>query len=191
MVYGGLVNKQLVARLQSLGCDALGLTGADGGLIPARKRPVRDQDFGFAGDVDYYALRADTCQSLIRIGLVPVFAPLTFDPDAGGMLNTNGDTIASALAMALSAFYSVRLIFCFDRPGVLERMEDSASVIHDLDRARFEELKSGGALHSGILPKLTAAFEAIGHGVSQVWMGEPDQLEDHLNSGPGGTLIHP
>jgi acetylglutamate kinase len=189
MVYGGLVNKQIVAKLQSLKCNAIGLTGADAGLIPAVKRPVGQVDYGFAGDIVPGGIRSATCTLLINQGLVPVFAPLTYE-DSGTLLNTNADSIASALGIALSATFEVRLIFCFDKGGVLERPQDPDSVIHSLDPERYRQLKSRGVLNNGILPKLDAAFEALAKGVSEVVIGDTAQLMQHVQGNISGTLIH-
>src|ERR1044071_7281475 len=128
MVYGGLVNKKIVARLQSLDCNATGLTGADGNTIPASKRPVKEVDFGWVGDIESSQLNTSNLSLFLENNLIPVFAPLTHD-SKGHILNTNADTIASAVAIALSTRYNVRLIYCFEKKGILENVEDNSSVI--------------------------------------------------------------
>lgn len=174
MVYGGLANKTLVARLQAMGCNALGLSGADGGLIRARKRPPGDLDYGFVGDVEHVA--ADTLETLLEAGLVPVFSALTHDGH-GQLLNTNADTIAAEIAMALGREHRVRLYYCFDKPGVLRSVADPGSVIPLLDQRLFRELLEQGKIAAGMLPKLSNAFEALERGVSEVYIGPPALLE--------------
>lgn len=165
MVYGGLVNKNLVARLQANGIDAIGLTGADIDVIRSHKRPVKDVDYGFVGDVD----RVDghkLCK-LIEAGITPVMAPLTHD-GGGNILNTNADTIAAETAKALAGYYDVTLIFSFEKKGVLSNPDDEDSVIPLITRADFERYVADGTVAGGMLPKLENAFEAISAGVSRV-----------------------
>lgn len=187
MVYGGLVNKQIVAALQARGCNALGLTGADGNAIQAVKRPVRETDFGFVGDIDAKNVNTALITTLLGGGVVPVFAPLTHA--AGSMLNTNADTIASVLAIALSGHYEVRLVYCFEKKGVLEDVNDPQSVIHHLPRKFYEELLERNALADGILPKLENAFAAIDAGVSEVLIGDAEDLAKNTGEKTEGTLI--
>ena len=166
MVYGGLVNKNLVARLQASGVNALGLTGADMNVILSHKRPVRNGiDFGFVGDVD----QADGAmlQTLIEKGITPVIAPLTHDGQ-GHLLNTNADTIASVTAKALAPFYDVTLIYTFEKKGVLSDPSNDDSVIPVITHADFERYKSDGTISGGMLPKIENALQAIDAGVSQV-----------------------
>lgn len=137
MVYGGLINKKIVAGLQGFGCNAMGLTGADGNTIPASKRPVGEIDYGFAGDIEG-PLDITFCQLLLRGAVTPVFAPLTHD-GRGQMLNTNADTIASALAVSLSAVYQVRLIYCFEKKGVLRDVQNENDVVHLIDRKTYAQ----------------------------------------------------
>lgn len=187
MVYGGLVNKQMVATLQALGCNAVGLTGADGNVIQAVRRPVKKIDYGFVGDVNPAAVNTDWLQALLQAGMVPVFAPLTHA--SGSMLNTNADTIASVLAVALSARYRVRLIYCFEKKGVLADVQDARSVIHHLSGALYQELLTKKALADGILPKLENAFAAIENGVKEVLIGEAADLLKNIGEETEGTLI--
>ena len=166
MVYGGLVNKNVVARLQANGVNALGLTGADMDVLRSRKRPIKDGiDFGYVGDVE----RADgkALQTLIEAGIVPVMAPLTHD-GSGNILNTNADTIAGETAKALAPFYDVTLIYSFEKKGVLANPDDDDSVIPMITPADFERYKADGTVAGGMIPKLENAFAAIDAGVGRV-----------------------
>ena len=165
MVYGGLVNKNVVARLQALGVDALGLTGADMDVIRSHKRPVKDVDYGFVGDVE----RVDGAKlaRLIEAGVTPVMAPLTHD-GRGRMLNTNADTIAAETAKALATDYDVTLVYCFEKPGVLADPDDDSSLIPVITRQDFARLAADGTVAGGMLPKLENAFAAISAGVARV-----------------------
>lgn len=166
MVYGGLVNKNLVARLQANGVNALGLTGADINAIRSHKRPIKDGvDFGFVGDVE----RADgkMLYTLVEAGITPVMAPLTHD-GMGNILNTNADTIAAETAKALAEFYDVTLIYCFEKKGVLSNPDDDDSVIPTITRADFEHYKADGTIAGGMIPKIENALDAIDAGVDRV-----------------------
>ncbi len=187
MVYGGLINKSLVAKLQQAGCNAIGLTGADGDMIPATRRPTGDVDFGWVGDIDVAHVDAARVRSLLESGLTPVFAPLTHG--GGFILNTNADTIASALAIACSPSYSVRLVFCFEKKGVLADVHDPSSVIHRINSSAYRQLLADGKLKEGILPKLENAFAAIQAGVKEVLIGDGTDLSKTLGDSPEGTLI--
>ena len=182
MVYGGLVNKNLVARLQANGVNALGLTGADIDVIRSHKRPLKDGiDFGFVGDVD----RADgqMLSRLIEAGITPVMAPLTHDGQ-GHILNTNADTIASETAKALAPFYDVTLIYSFEKKGVLSNPDDDDSVIPTINRADFERYKADGTISGGMLPKIENALSAIDSGVSRVIITLATAIDGH-----SGTII--
>lgn len=187
MVYGGLVNKQLVAALQALGCNAIGLTGADGNVMKAVKRPVKDIDYGFVGDIVAEGVNTSLLDALLQQNTIPVFAPLTHAN--GSMLNTNADTIASVLAIALSKLYDVRLIFCFEKKGVLRNVDDADSVIRHLPKTLYEELLAQKAFADGILPKLENAYAAIHAGVKEVLIGEADDLVRNTGKETEGTLI--
>lgn len=166
MVYGGLVNKQLVARLHQKGVNAIGLTGADGNVILSHKRPLKNGiDYGYVGDVD--CVDHKMLRNLIESGVTPVMAPLTHDGQ-GHILNTNADTIASETAKALAADYEVTLIFSFEKRGVLSNPDDDESVIPTITRADFERYKADGTISGGMLPKIENALSAIGAGVSKV-----------------------
>ena len=182
MVYGGLVNKNLVARLQANGVNALGLTGADIDVIRSHKRPLKDGiDFGFVGDVD----RADgqMLSRLIEAGITPVMAPLTHDGQ-GHILNTNADTIASETAKALAPFYDVTLIYSFEKKGVLSNPDDDDSVIPTINRADFERYKADGTISGGMLPKIENALNAIDAGVGRVIITLATAID-----GQSGTII--
>lgn len=167
MFYAGKTNKQIVATLQRLGTNALGLSGADGNVIQARQRPVRDVDYGFVGDLDETAINAALVQQLLALELTPVFCSINHDGN-GQLLNTNADTIAASVAKALSPHYVVELHFCFDKNGVLTNVNDSQSVIPKITLVNYEELKRDGIVLDGMLPKLDNAFEALHCGVEKV-----------------------
>jgi acetylglutamate kinase len=166
MVYGGLVNKQLVARLQANGVNALGLTGADADVIRSHKRPLKDGiDYGFVGDVD--RVDGNILAQLVEAGITPVMAPLTHDGE-GCILNTNADTIASETAKALAHKYDVTLIFSFEKKGVLRNPDDDDSVIPVITRTLFNKYKADGTISGGMLPKIENALAAVEAGVSRV-----------------------
>ena len=165
MVYGGLVNKNTVAALQARNCNAAGFTGADLNLVKARKRPVAEIDYGFVGDIT--AVQSGAFANLLQLGITPVVAPLTHD-GYGQFLNTNADTMASAIAIAMSTLYEVTLIFCFEKPGVLLNADDDTSVIPQLSAGLYQSLKEQKIIHSGMIPKLDNSFAALQQGVKQV-----------------------
>ncbi len=185
MVYGGLVNKQIVASLSQQGIRALGLTGADMGVIRSHRRPITAQgvDYGFVGDVD--KVDAHALKVLIEGGIVPIMAPLTLGQD-GHLLNTNADTIAASVAKAMAAIYDVTLVFCFEKKGVLRNPDDDDSVISHITSASYEQLKSEGIVSGGMLPKLDNAFSALHAGVKNVIITRADSLS--ANSGTTITL---
>jgi acetylglutamate kinase len=166
MVYGGLVNKNLVARLQAHGVNALGLTGADMDVARSHRRPIKDGiDFGFVGDVD--CVDGEALSRLVECGVTPVMAPLTHD-GKGSMLNTNADTIASEMARAMAALYDVTLIFSFEKPGVLANPDDDNSVIPTITRADFNHYVADGTVGGGMIPKIENALAAVDAGVGRV-----------------------
>lgn len=165
MVYGGLVNKNIVAGLQARGVNALGLTGADMDVIRSVKRPVKEVDYGFVGDVE--KVNASFLADLINKGVVPVMAPLTHD-GKGNMLNTNADTIAGETAKAMASLFDVTLVYCFEKKGVLRDENDDDSVIPQITRAEFDVYVADGTIQGGMIPKLENSFSAINAGVSQV-----------------------
>jgi acetylglutamate kinase len=187
MVYGGLVNKQIVAKLQSINCNAIGITGADANLLPAKKRVVKEIDYGWVGDIETHKIHSDSWKLFLENGLTPIAAPLTHDCH-GHILNTNADTIASVIAVALSSFYEVSLVFCFEKNGVMKNVNHEDSVISKLTANDYSSLKESGKLFAGILPKIDNAFDAIHQGVNEVIIGNSFQLSSLIN-GTGGTKI--
>lgn len=178
MVYGGLVNKQLVASLQNMGINAIGLTGADGGWMKAVKRPVKNGiDYGFVGDIT--EVRGDVLRMLLDEGMTPVIAPITFCQE-GVLLNTNADTIASETAISLAP--DVQLTFCFEKAGVLRDADDESSLIPSITPESYTQLKADGIVSGGMIPKIDNAFAAIKHGVKSVRITHASNLQ-------GGTII--
>lgn len=182
MVYGGLVNKKIVAGLQAIGIDALGLTGADLNAIRSERRPANPIDYGFVGDVK--EVNAEMLASILSMQIVPVMAPLTHDGE-GQMLNTNADTIAGETAKGLADKFDVTLIYCFEKKGVLRDENDDLSVIPSINKNDFAELVSTKIVSGGMIPKLTNAFEAIDKGVKEVIITQANDIQ-----GLEGTRIH-
>lgn len=182
MVYGGLVNKRIVAGLQARNCNAIGLTGADLDLIRAKKRPVKDIDYGFVGDVDDVNTRE--LRLLLNENVIPVIAPLTHD-GKGNLLNTNADTIASEIATELSNHFSIYLFYCFEKRGVLLNPEDESSVIHDLSPALFKQYQKEGIISAGMIPKLENGFRAKQKGVKEILITNPENIA----TGRGTRLV--
>ncbi len=178
MVYGGLVNKNIVAQLQALGQNALGLSGADLNVIQAVKRPVKSIDYGFVGDVT--KVNGEVLHQLLQLGTIPVMAPLTHNGE-GLMLNTNADTIAAETAKAMSKYCKVQLVYCFEKPGVLENEQDDESVIAHLNQQNYREYVQKGVISGGMIPKLDNAFDAIAAGVNEVVITKFENLS--TNSG--------
>ena len=181
MVNGGLVNKNIVAGLQARGVNALGLTGADMDVIRSAKRPVKEVDYGFVGDVKQ--VNGAFLSELIHKGVVPVMAPLTHDGE-GHMLNTNADTIAGETAKALSGQFDVTLVYCFEKKGVLRDENDDDSVISRITPEEFKQYVAEGVIQGGMIPKLENSFEALNAGVTEVVI----TLASAINS-DGGTRI--
>ena len=173
MVYAGLTNKNIVAKLQSEGCNALGLSGADGNAISAHKRPVTTIDYGFVGDVDN--VNEGLLSHLLTLGLTPVFCAMTHN-GKGQLLNTNADTIASELAIGLSELYDTTLYYCFEKKGVLQDVSDDDSVIAHIDTVAYKALLEQGIIADGMLPKMTNCFYALNKGVSKVCIGSISML---------------
>ncbi|GAA4376183.1 acetylglutamate kinase [Hymenobacter koreensis] len=167
MFYAGKTNKQIVAGLQAAGVNALGLSGADGNVIQATKRPVKDIDYGFVGDLTERSVNAQLLDQLLRAGLTPVLCAITHD-GRGQLLNTNADTIASTVARALAALYRVELHFCFEKDGVLTDINDDNSVVPQITPERYADMKAAGQIAAGMLPKLDNAFAALEAGVEKV-----------------------
>lgn len=173
MVYAGLINKNIVASLQSKGLNALGLTGADGNVIKAHKRIVQDIDYGFAGDID--EVNEQTLDGWIQQGLTPVFSAITHDKK-GQLLNTNADTIAASIAKALAQLHEVELIYCFEKKGVLLDVNNDDSVIERINSEGYSQLKEQGVIAEGMLPKMHNCFDALKGGVRRVIIGQAELL---------------
>ena len=188
MVYGGLVNKKIVAALQSMNCNALGLSGADANVLPARKRSVKTIDYGWVGDVNADDIDVSTWQLFLDNELVPVVAPLTHDREKH-ILNTNADTMAAVLSAALAKNYAVKLIYCFEKNGVLTDVNDEASSIKQLDKKSYLELKEQKKLFAGILPKIDNAFDAVTGGADSVVIGNSSRLFELINGDSGTKII--
>ena len=175
MVYGGLVNKRIVAGLQALGIDAVGLTGADMNIVLSDKRKVSAVDYGWVGDV--MRVNAEAVATLIESGCCPVVAPLTHD-GCGHMLNTNADTMAGEMAKAMAAHYDVTLMFCFEKPGVLADENDDSSLIPTITPAVLDDLKRRGVVSGGMIPKLDNAIACVSAGVESVVITQADRIAD-------------
>ncbi len=175
MVYGGLVNKTITARLQGMGIDAIGMTGADMDIIRSHKRPAGKVDYGWVGDVD--RVNGEALATLIRSGIVPVIAPLTHDGQ-GHLLNTNADTMAGETARGLADIFDVTLVYCFEKAGVLRDENDDDSVIPAIDPGLFEKLKADGIVTGGMLPKIENALKAVADGVKEVVITQASSLDD-------------
>lgn len=216
MVYAGWCNKNITALLQAEGCNAIGLSGADGNAIKARKRPPvhvesigQDVDYGYVGDVTGESVNAGFIYSLMERGIVPVFSAINHDGE-GNLLNTNADTIASSVAIAMANYryrsprevccrceecthcsddgrlsHETELIYCFEKDGVLYDKDDDNSVIPEIDRERFAELKAEGRVADGMIPKLANSFKAIDSGVARVII----KHARNLNNDKGTTLV--
>ena len=182
-------SRAIVAHLQQLNCNALGMTGADGNVIKAKRRPVKDIDYGFVGDIIADGINTELLSTLLNQSIVPIFAPLTHAD--GKMLNTNADTIASVLSVGLSKSFDVRLIFCFEKKGVLRDVNNLDSVIHHLPKKLYQDLLPQNVFADGILPKLENAFSAIDAGVKEVLIGEAGDLIKNTGTSTAGTLITP
>jgi acetylglutamate kinase len=179
MVYAGLVNKNIVAKLQGLGVDAIGMTGADLNIIRSDKRPVGEVDYGFVGDVK--KVNGGKLASLLDLRAVPVIAPLTHDGN-GQLLNTNADTMASTVATALSTYFDVTLTYCFEKPGVLRNPDDDSSLISQITAEDFKAYVADGTVSGGMIPKIENALAAVEQGVKRVVITSANNLI-------GGTVI--
>lgn len=175
MVYAGLINKTIVAKLQGLSCNAIGLSGADLNMIPAQKRQHPEVDYGYVGDVAPENINTYFIRRLLDEQVVPVFPAITHD-GKGQLLNTNADTIASSLAIALAKNYTSHLTYCFEKRGVLRDVEDDDSWIKQIDREKYGGLKKEGVINEGMIPKLDTAFEALREGVNRVHIKHADNL---------------
>ncbi|MDE6263657.1 MAG: acetylglutamate kinase [Paramuribaculum sp.] len=183
MVYAGLINKRIVSALQSCGCNAIGLSGADGNIIPATRRPATPVDYGFVGDIDASKINTAFLATLLDSGIVPVFCAIMHDGN-GTLLNCNADSVASAVAVAASRIAPARLVFCFEKDGVLADVNNPGSLIESVTPQSYTGLREKGIVNKGMIPKIDNAFAAIAAGVESVTIKHSDNL---LN--PRGTTI--
>lgn len=174
MVYAGLVNKKIVAELQSKNTNAIGMSGADANAIRAHKRPVKEIDFGWVGDVD--GVHSENLWKLLQAGFTPVFCALTHD-GAGQLFNTNADTIAAELAIGMASHFKTILYYCFEKRGVLLSIEDENSVVEHIDSSSYKELLDQGVIADGMLPKMHNCFHALQNKVHEVRIGNSSMLE--------------
>jgi acetylglutamate kinase len=186
MVYAGYINKNIVAQLQSQGCNAIGLSGADGNAVQAHKRKHATIDYGYAGDID--EVNTSLLDSLLRQNLSPVIAPITHDKK-GQLLNTNADTIAQEIAKALSSSFEVQLIYSFEKSGVLLDATDDNSVIAEINPGSYKELKQKNLVFAGMIPKLDNAFAALDHGVKKVIIGKAENINQLIKGEKGTSII--
>ncbi len=174
MTYGGLINKSMVAKLLALDCNSIGLCGADGGSIISTRREVKEIDYGFVGDIA--EINSDFISSLLEQNITPVFSAISCTRE-GELLNTNGDSVAAELAIALSSTYETELYFCFEKKGVLENASDDDSVIENLDLKKYKSLLAEKVISDGMLPKLFNCFQALESGVSKICLGDSTLLQ--------------
>ena len=196
MVYAGYINKNIVAQLQANGCNAIGLSGVDGNIITAHKRPsdicpsgdgIRNIDYGYAGDID--SINTDLLQLLLEQNMAIVLAPITHNNE-GQLLNTNADTIAQEIAKAFCKVYDAHLIYTFEKAGVLSNVEDETSVLKELTYKEYKELQGKQKIFAGMIPKLDNAFAALQTGVKKVIIGKAENLSDLINGNSGTTIIY-
>jgi acetylglutamate kinase len=186
MVYAGYINKNIVASLQSMNCNSIGMCGADGNLILAKKRTGTEIDYGFVGDVE--SVNSELLKLLLEQHIVPVIAPVTHN-GKGQLLNTNADTIAQEIAKSLSKFFNAVLVYSFEKAGVLEDAEDDNTIIPLLNPDLYESLKKSGKIFAGMIPKLDNAFAALHSGVSKVIIGKAENLPGLLNGSSGTSIV--
>jgi acetylglutamate kinase len=186
MVYGGLVNKKIVGMLQARNANALGLTGADAALVRAHKRLVKEIDYGFVGDIE--SVNADFLETILSKNVLPVVAPLSMDT-AGQLLNTNADTMAQSLAVAMNSLYQVQLVYCFEKTGVLLDLDNPESLVKEITPNIYTQLKQQQVIHSGMIPKLDNAFQALTEGVEKVIICHANNLLTLQTPQPLATVI--
>jgi acetylglutamate kinase len=187
MVYAGYINKNIVAQLQANGCNAIGITGADGNAMLAHKRKHATLDYGYVGDVD--AVNAPLLKTLLDQDITVVMAPITHDKK-GQLLNTNADTIAQELANSLSQYFNVQLVYSFEKSGVLLDANDDKTVISSINPAYYEQLKSEQKIFAGMIPKLDNAFAALRQGVRKVIIGKAEELQQLIAGKSGTSIVH-
>jgi len=189
MTYAGLINKKIVAALQAKGCNAIGFSGADGNLIQAIRRPVKTIDYGFVGDIADDSVNTSLLSSLLDQDVMPVVCPITHDGE-GHLLNTNADTIAAVLAIAMAKKMESRLFYCFEKNGVLRDVNDDSSFIAELNQSHYDEMKGKNQIYEGMIPKLDNAFQTVAKGVHSVYICNAFHLTSNVNNAqPIGTRI--
>ncbi len=189
MTYAGWINKNIVAKLQSKDCTALGLSGADVNLLPAKKRPVEDVDYGFVGDLIPEWVNSGFLRLLVEQTIVPVVAPITSNHE-GTLLNVNADTVAQVIAEAMSGHFDTNLIYCFEKNGLLKNVDDHSSIIPEVNFEIAETLKTKKLITDGMIPKIDNAFAAIKKGVHTVIIGNAFQIKELADNKKGyGTRI--
>jgi len=186
MVYAGYINKNMVAKLQSFGCNAIGLCGADANIIQAHKRIHPTIDYGFAGDID--SVDTGFLQILLKNNITPILAPVTHDEN--GLLNTNADTIAKEVASAMSGLYKVQLIYCFEKNGVLMDAVNDKSIIAQINETTYNDLKNKKIISGGMIPKLDNSFDALKSGVEKVIIGSAENLHDLIHHRTGTAIVY-
>lgn len=186
MVYAGLINKKLVAQLQAQGKNAIGLSGADANIIPATKRSAVPIDYGFAGDLDANIIGVKNLDTFLKNNMFPVICSITHDGN-GQLLNTNADTIAATLAIAMSGLYYTKLYLCFEKKGVLSNPENATSVLPTVNEITYQTLKASGIITNGMLPKVDNAFKALKNGVGEVYIMHAADLNSKSNA--AGTRL--
>jgi acetylglutamate kinase len=188
MVYAGYINKNIVAKLQAKNCNAIGLTGADANIILAKKRIVKDIDYGFVGDVVVDGINDSFLKLLLENNTTAIIAPITHNRE-GQLLNTNADTIANEIAKAMSVHYQVQLIYCFDKKGVLENVADENSAIKLITKENIENLKANKVIYDGMIPKIDNALQAVANGVHKVTLGHANELNEIIKGEAGTTIM--
>lgn len=176
MTYGGLINKSIVAKLQAMNCSAIGLCGADGGSIISKRRPVKEIDFGFVGDIE--EVNSTFIASLLNQNIIPIFSAISCSRE-GELLNTNGDSVAAEIAKAMSLQYETGLYYCFEKKGVLANAADNDSVIEIIDQNKYQELLENKVISDGMLPKLHNCFQALDNGVTEIYLGDSSLLQNN------------
>jgi acetylglutamate kinase len=189
MTYAGWINKSIVALLQAKGATAIGLSGVDGNIIPAVKRPVKDIDYGWVGDILTKQINIAFLSKLIEGQMIPVIAPIASDSE-GNLLNVNADTVAQSLAEALSAVFETTLVYCFEKKGVLSDVNDESSVVSEITEQHAEEMKANGTISKGMIPKIDNAIKAINNGVKTIVIGHAKDIKEIAQKQEGyGTYI--
>lgn len=188
MVYGGLINKNIVAKLQKFNCNAIGFCGADGNLIRSKKREVDKVDFGYVGDITDDGINISLFDKLFEMGITPVISPISYDGN-GGLLNTNADTMAANIAIALSSLYDVELTYCFEKNGVMLDTKIDDSFVRELSKEQYIDLKERGVVSNGMIPKLDNAFSALDRGVNSIKICHSQNITSLMSKISGTQLL--